>query len=68
MIASTDLKLPEDITQEELVAAVELLNDDDQIDGILVQLPLPGHLDEAQAVLADRPLKDVDGCTRSTSD
>ena len=61
VIASTDLKLPEDITQEELVAAVELLNDDDEIDGILVQLPLPGHLDEAQAVLAIDPVKDVDG-------
>jgi methylenetetrahydrofolate dehydrogenase (NADP+)/methenyltetrahydrofolate cyclohydrolase len=61
VIASTDLKLPEDITQEELVAAVELLNDDDQIDGILVQLPLPHHLDEAQAVLAIDPVKDVDG-------
>jgi len=61
VIASTDLKLPEDITQEELVAAVELLNVDDQIDGILVQLPLPGHLDEAQAVLAIDPVKDVDG-------
>ena len=61
VIASTDLKLPADITQEELVAAVELLNVDDQIDGILVQLPLPRHLDEAQAVLAIDPVKDVDG-------
>ena len=61
LIASTDLKLPEDITQEELVAAVELLNVDDQIDGILIQLPLPRHLDEAQAVLAIDPVKDVDG-------
>jgi methylenetetrahydrofolate dehydrogenase (NADP+)/methenyltetrahydrofolate cyclohydrolase len=60
VIASTDLKLPEDITQEELVAAVELLNLDDQIDGILIQLPLPRHLDEAQAVLAIDPVKDVD--------
>ena len=41
VIASTDLKLPEDISQEALVAAVELLNADDEIDGILVQLPLP---------------------------
>ena len=61
VIASTDLKLPEDITQEELIAAVELLNVDDQIDGILIQLPLPRHLDEAQAVLAIDPVKDVDG-------
>jgi methylenetetrahydrofolate dehydrogenase (NADP+)/methenyltetrahydrofolate cyclohydrolase len=61
VIASTDVKLPEDISQEALVAAVELLNADDQVDGILVQLPLPKHLDEAQAVLAIDPVKDVDG-------
>jgi methylenetetrahydrofolate dehydrogenase (NADP+)/methenyltetrahydrofolate cyclohydrolase len=60
-IVSTDLKLPGDISQEELVGAVEALSEDDQIDGILVQLPLPGHLDEAQAVLAIDPVKDVDG-------
>ena len=61
VIASTDVKLPEDISQEALVAAVELLNADDEIDGILVQLPLPRHLDEAAAVLAIDPVKDVDG-------
>jgi len=61
VIASTDVKLPEDISQEALVAAVELLNADDQVDGILVQLPLPKHLDEAAAVLAVDPVKDVDG-------
>ena len=61
VIASTDLKLPEDISQEALVAALELLNADDQVDGILVQLPLPTHLDDAAAVLAIDPVKDVDG-------
>ena len=61
VIASTDLKLPDDLSQEALVAAVELLNADDEVDGILVQLPLPDHLDEAQAVLAIDPVKDVDG-------
>jgi methylenetetrahydrofolate dehydrogenase (NADP+) / methenyltetrahydrofolate cyclohydrolase len=61
VIASTDLKLPEDISQEALVAALELLNADDQVDGILVQLPLPKHLEEAAAVLAIDPVKDVDG-------
>jgi methylenetetrahydrofolate dehydrogenase (NADP+)/methenyltetrahydrofolate cyclohydrolase len=60
-IVSTDLKLPGDISQEELVGAVERLSANDEIDGILVQLPLPGHLDEAQAVLAIDPVKDVDG-------
>ena len=61
VIASTDLKLPEDISQEALVAALELLNADDQVDGILVQLPLPKHLDDAAAILAIDPVKDVDG-------
>ena len=61
VIGSTDLKLSADISQEALVAAVEELNADDEIDGILVQLPLPRHLDEAQAVLAIDPVKDVDG-------
>jgi methylenetetrahydrofolate dehydrogenase (NADP+)/methenyltetrahydrofolate cyclohydrolase len=60
-IVSTDLKLPGDISQDELVGAVERLSANDEIDGILVQLPLPGHLDEAQAVLAIDPVKDVDG-------
>jgi methylenetetrahydrofolate dehydrogenase (NADP+)/methenyltetrahydrofolate cyclohydrolase len=60
-IVSTDLKLPGDISQDELVAAVGELSADDEIDGILLQLPLPGHLDEAQAVQAIDPVKDVDG-------
>jgi methylenetetrahydrofolate dehydrogenase (NADP+)/methenyltetrahydrofolate cyclohydrolase len=58
---SEDRKLPEDVSQEDLVAAVEALNDDDGIDGVLVQLPLPRHLDEALAVVAIDPMKDVDG-------
>jgi methylenetetrahydrofolate dehydrogenase (NADP+) / methenyltetrahydrofolate cyclohydrolase len=60
-IRSVDLKLPEDISQDDLVAAVAELNEDDGIDGILVQLPLPEHLDEALAVVAVDPVKDVDG-------
>jgi methylenetetrahydrofolate dehydrogenase (NADP+)/methenyltetrahydrofolate cyclohydrolase len=61
VISSTDLKLPENVSQDQLVAAVDRLNADDEVDGILIQLPLPGHLDEAQAVLAIDPVKDVDG-------
>jgi methylenetetrahydrofolate dehydrogenase (NADP+)/methenyltetrahydrofolate cyclohydrolase len=61
VISSTDLKLPGDVSQDELVAAVEALSADEEVDGILVQLPLPDHLDEAQAVLAIDPVKDVDG-------
>jgi len=60
-IVSTDLKLPAETSPAELVAAVEALSGDDEVDGILVQLPLPSHLDEAQAVLAIDPVKDVDG-------
>jgi methylenetetrahydrofolate dehydrogenase (NADP+)/methenyltetrahydrofolate cyclohydrolase len=58
---SVDLKLPEDVSQDELGAAVAELNADDGIDGILVQLPLSGHLDEALAVAVIDPAKDVDG-------
>ena len=58
---SVDRKLPAETSQEELVAAVAELNEDDGVDGILVQLPLPDGLDEALAVAAIDPVKDVDG-------
>jgi methylenetetrahydrofolate dehydrogenase (NADP+)/methenyltetrahydrofolate cyclohydrolase len=58
---SVDLKLPADISEEQLIATVSELNEDDGVDGILVQLPLPGGLDEAAAVAAIDPIKDVDG-------
>ncbi len=50
-----------DITQTELLSEVERLNKDDKIDGILVQLPLPSHLDANQVIEAINPNKDVDG-------
>ncbi len=53
--------LPSDITQEELLAKVHALNADDRIHGILVQLPLPRHLDARQITEAIAPEKDVDG-------
>ncbi len=56
-----DVRLPSDASQEEVLAGVAALNDDDAIDGMLVQLPLPGHLDEAAIVRAVAPAKDVDG-------
>ena len=60
-IASRTIRLPEDTAQEALEAVIEELNADPAIHGILVQLPLPAHLDE-QAVLARiLPEKDVDG-------
>jgi methylenetetrahydrofolate dehydrogenase (NADP+) / methenyltetrahydrofolate cyclohydrolase len=60
-IASDDRKLPAEISEDELVAQVAELNADDGLDGILVQLPLPPHLDEARVVRALDPVKDVDG-------
>jgi methylenetetrahydrofolate dehydrogenase (NADP+)/methenyltetrahydrofolate cyclohydrolase len=58
---SVDRKLPARISQEDLVAEVRALSDDDGVDGILVQLPLPDGLDEAEAVRSIEPMKDVDG-------
>lgn len=60
-MASFEHRLPADIAQEELIALVQRLNADDAVDGILVQLPLPGHLDELAVVSAIDPDKDVDG-------
>ncbi len=53
--------LPAETTQEELMAMVEKLNNDPRIHGILVQLPLPKHLDETEVLYAINPRKDVDG-------
>ena len=60
---SFEHRLPEDTSQEDLLTLVDRLNRDDAVDGILVQLPLPGHLDEQAVVDAIRPEKDVDGLT-----
>ncbi|HXH88800.1 MAG TPA: bifunctional 5,10-methylenetetrahydrofolate dehydrogenase/5,10-methenyltetrahydrofolate cyclohydrolase [Gaiellaceae bacterium] len=60
-IDAHDLRLPSSITQEKLLAQVAELNADDAVDGILVQLPLPDGLDEAAAIRAVDPVKDVDG-------
>jgi methylenetetrahydrofolate dehydrogenase (NADP+)/methenyltetrahydrofolate cyclohydrolase len=58
---SVDRKLPAGISQDDLVAEVRALSDDDAVDGILVQLPLPDGLDDAEAVRSIEPMKDVDG-------
>jgi methylenetetrahydrofolate dehydrogenase (NADP+)/methenyltetrahydrofolate cyclohydrolase len=60
-ITSVDRKLPEEISEEDLMGVVAELNADDAIDGVLVQLPLPGHIDEARVIGAVEPVKDVDG-------
>jgi methylenetetrahydrofolate dehydrogenase (NADP+) / methenyltetrahydrofolate cyclohydrolase len=60
-IASDDRKLPEETSEEDLVALVAELNADEGVDGILVQLPLPEQIDEAGVIRAIDPVKDVDG-------
>lgn len=62
-IRSHVLYLPETITQEELEDNIRLLNEDDQVHGILVQLPLPDGLDTTAALQMIHPTKDVDGFT-----
>ena len=57
---SREYALPESTTEEELIALVEELNGDDAIDGILVQLPLPSHLDDKKVIEHIDPSKDVD--------
>lgn len=58
---STLVSLPETITEEELLAKIKELNEDDNLDGYIVQLPLPKHIDEQKILLAIDPDKDVDG-------
>ena len=60
-IHSQTLRMGEETTQAELEAAIERANEDEAIHGILVQLPLPAHLDEHRALALIRPEKDVDG-------
>ena len=58
---SFEHKLPAEASQDELIALVEQLNADDSVDGILVQLPLPSHIDEQLVITTVDPDKDVDG-------
>lgn len=58
---STLLQYPESVEQSELSALIQSLNQDPEVDGFIVQLPLPRHLDERALTLAIRPEKDVDG-------
>ncbi len=54
-------EMPESITQEELLETIERMNENPKLDGILVQLPLPKHIDTTTVLEAINPLKDVDG-------
>lgn len=58
---STLIRCENSVTQEELLAIVNQLNEDKDIDGFIVQLPLPSHIDEQQIIEAINPRKDVDG-------
>lgn len=60
-IEAIDHRLPAATSEEELMELVDELNGDDSVDGILVQTPLPEHIDEARVMRAIDPIKDVDG-------
>jgi methylenetetrahydrofolate dehydrogenase (NADP+)/methenyltetrahydrofolate cyclohydrolase len=60
-IDATDLRLPDDTSEQDLLAKVEELDADPEVDAILVQLPLPKQIDEARVIRALAPAKDVDG-------
>ena len=60
-LLSETIRLPQETSQQDLETQIEQLNQDPRIDGILVQLPLPRHLDEARALKKILPQKDVDG-------
>lgn len=60
-LKSFEHKLPDDTSQEALLALIDALNRDDSVDGILVQLPLPGHLNADAVIDRIDPAKDVDG-------
>jgi len=60
-IETRDVRLPSTATEDEVVLLVEELNADDDVDGILVQLPLPAQIDEVRVTHAVDPVKDVDG-------
>lgn len=58
---SETIKLEENISEDDLIKKIEELNENDKIDGILVQLPLPKHIDELKVINSIKPEKDVDG-------
>ena len=58
---SETIKLEENISEDDLIKKIEELNEDNKIDGILVQLPLPKHIDELKVINSIKPEKDVDG-------
>lgn len=63
-IRSLEYRLPDDASQVQVLELIAQLNADATVNGILVQLPLPGHIDEAAVIHAIDPIKDVDGFHR----
>jgi methylenetetrahydrofolate dehydrogenase (NADP+)/methenyltetrahydrofolate cyclohydrolase len=64
---SVEIRLPADTSEADLIARVDALSRDPEIDGILVQLPLPKHISEANVLATLDPLKDVDGLTEASA-
>ena len=60
-ITSTIYRMEENATEKQLMDVIEFLNNDSEVDGFIVQLPLPKHLDEHKVIAAINPDKDVDG-------
>jgi methylenetetrahydrofolate dehydrogenase (NADP+)/methenyltetrahydrofolate cyclohydrolase len=60
-IEARDHRIPADTSEEDVLALIAELNADDGVDGLLVQLPLPGHIDDAAVIEAIDPAKDIDG-------
>ncbi|MBQ5914161.1 MAG: bifunctional methylenetetrahydrofolate dehydrogenase/methenyltetrahydrofolate cyclohydrolase, partial [Alistipes sp.] len=60
-VKNTTIRKSEDISEEELLDIIDELNEDDGVDGILVQLPLPKHIDSDKVIAAIKAEKDVDG-------
>jgi methylenetetrahydrofolate dehydrogenase (NADP+) / methenyltetrahydrofolate cyclohydrolase len=58
---SSAYRLPADVSEKELLETVEFINQDEEIDGLIVQLPLPDHIDNQKVISSIRPEKDVDG-------
>ena len=64
---SVEIRLPAETQEADLIARVDALARDPEIDGILVQLPLPKHINEANVLAALDPLKDIDGLTEASA-
>jgi methylenetetrahydrofolate dehydrogenase (NADP+)/methenyltetrahydrofolate cyclohydrolase len=64
---SVEIRLPADTTEAALIAHVDALSNDPEIDGILVQLPLPKHINEPNVLARVDPMKDVDGLTERSA-